>query len=1230
MMGHHNSQYIDNARTIIQNAQGKTLSEKERCLQSIALAKNILIEALSLQTPKEKKWQSQIAAMANNAKVKGLILSITDQCFRSDQSKRIADQMVYLIQKFGIPSALSGSQKLQLKIFQCLGNILPYLFVPPLKRMVRKETSVFILPGESKDLRTQIKERQAQEVRINLNHLGEAILGEGEAKKRLDIYLSDLARPEVEYISVKISTIYSQLNLLAWEEVLKTLSERLKCLYRAAKSHSFTHPDGRVSAKFVNLDMEEYRDLHLTVDAFKRTLEDPEFLEFSAGIVLQSYLPDSFLLQQELTAWAMERIKKGGAPIKIRIVKGANLAMEQVESSLRDWPQAPYPKKELVDANFKRMLKFGAQPEHAEAAHLGIASHNLFDIAYGLLLCSENRVQNFVCFEMLEGMADHIRRVVQQLSQSMLLYCPAASKKEFQNAVAYLVRRFDENTAPENFLRHSFDMTAGSAVWNDQEEMFSKACTLSNQEISSSPRRFQNRFLSQENSISCGEFTNEADTDWALPHNRKWAEKILVDWKERQVDSIPLVIGGKEVFSELGKEGCGEDPSYPGKIRYHHALAQSKNIEEAFQIAQEVGNEWGSLPLFERSHLLKKVAQQLRSHRADLIGSMVADTGKVIAEADVEVSEAVDFVEYYWRNAEEIHRLKDIRWTPKGTVLIAPPWNFPCSISVGGIAAALAAGNCVLFKPAIEAVWVGWEVANCFWNAGVSKSVLQFIPCQDEPIGTQILKDPRLAAVVLTGATETAKLFMKMRPGIDLIAETGGKNAMIISSLSDRDLVIKDLIQSAFGHAGQKCSACSLAICEAEVYDDPHFMEHLRDAAQSLKVGIPWDPATRINPLIRAPNLALKRGLTTLEDGESWLLEPIQDAENPHLWSPGIKLGVKEGGYMHHTELFGPVLGVMRAVDLNHAIRLANGTPYGLTSGLHSLDEREKKIWIDRIEAGNVYINRGITGAIVQRQPFGGCKESSFGPGAKAGGPNYVAQLMHPDQNSLPEDQEEPSAILDPLRDWVEKQLNSEQKSIWKASLGSYSFYWQHYFRHDHDPSLVLGQDNIQRYVPHPQLTVRLQPRDAFLDAARAIAAALICGVDLEISGDAQVLHPFLNAPWCREYPSIRFVEEREEAFLNRIFQKNVKRVRLISSPTHNLEQRFADLGCHYTVAKVLANGRLELLRYLREMSLSIDYHRYGNLGEREGEKRAPLLPSNVDFKESVCCANKKMCCNGD
>lgn len=1213
-----NSSTLQKAQELIQLVKGKPLYNEQRKEKAIELAALILKEANRIQTRKEKKLQHQLARMMDDPIGKVFTTIVTDQCFRSNSPSRIADQLVYTIKKWGVPQFLDPSKKMGLKIFQLFGKAMPGLFVPLVRHLLRKETEKVILPGEPDKLREHMRKRYREGVRINLNHLGEAILGEEEAKNRLRIYLEDLSKPEVEYISIKISTICSQLNLLAWEQTLEILSERLRKLFRAAMQKPFIKPDGTAVKKFVNLDMEEYRDLDLTVELFCKVLDEPEFVKHSAGIVLQSYLPDSHNIQKQLTEWAMKRVANGGAPIKIRIVKGANLAMEQVEASLRDWPQAPYPVKADVDANYKLMVSYGCQKEHAKAANLGIASHNLFDIAYALLLRSEQEVESYACFEMLEGMADHMRRVIQTLSGDMLLYCPAATQEEFQNAVAYLVRRLDENTAPENFLRQAFGLTPETPQWKQQNDFFSTACD-NQHAVPLTPRKTQDRNKTPCKPTHDEHFENEADTDWSLPQNRKWGKQILQKWSKQPPQAIPLVIGGKEITTAQKKEGI--DPSFPNKPLFTYCLLNEKLAENVVSSAKETEKKWSHTSVSERSQLLAEIAQKMRVHRSDLIGTMVANTGKTVYEADVEISEAIDFAEYYRRTMEAFSTLEDIHWKPKGTILVAPPWNFPCSIPAGGILAALVTGNCVIFKPAPESILVGWQLANIFWEAGVGKDVLQFIACEDDPIGSQLIKDDRINAVILTGATATAKLLLKLRPGLDLIAETGGKNAMIISSLSDRDLAIKDLVQSAFGHAGQKCSACSLAVLEAEVYDDPHFKQQLKDAAQSLFVGSPWNPQTRLNPLIRKPSDALLKGLTSLEEGEEWLLEPKQDPQNPLLWSPGIKWGVKPNSFTHQNELFGPVLAVMRAGNLDEAIAIANGTQYGLTSGLHSLDEREQNIWAKKIEAGNCYINRGITGAIVQRQPFGGCKQSSFGKGMKAGGPNYITQMMHAEQFLAPLEQDLiPENLRSFPKEMTKQNFGEAQIRLWRSSVGSYSFYWNHYFNKDHDPSQLQGQDNILRYLPQKNTLYRMHENDHPSELFRIIAAATTCHAPLKISGSPEKLKDLSNFKCFEELSNISFVEEDEEEFIERVKKEKPHRIRLLQPASKQIQEALAEVGCSVIVEPILANGRLELLNFLREMSLSIDYHRYGNLGSRENEVRKPLISAATDRKST--CGN--------
>lgn len=1200
------SSHLQKAKKKLSSVRGSPLSLEQRKKETIELASLVLEEAILSQTGKEKRMQAQLARMMHDAKGKAFTTSMTDQCFRSHKTSRVADQLIYLLKKFGVPSYLSFFKKVQLHLFLYLGKTFSFILVPLAIHFLRKETSSVILPGEKSALLRHIHLRKKQKVRLNLNHLGEAILGEKEAKTRLEVYLEDLKQPHVEYVSIKISTIYSQINLVAWDQTLQHLSERLRLLYRAALQNTFRKEDGSVHSKFVNLDMEEYKDLHLTKELFKKVLDEEEFLHFSAGIVLQAYLPDSFKIQQELTEWAKKRVSRGGAPIKIRIVKGANLGMEQVEASLKEWSQAPYKHKLDVDANFKKMVSYGCIKENAKAVFLGIGSHNLFDICYAMLLREENEITSYVTFEMLEGMADHIRRAVQLLTEDILLYCPVAKKEDFQSAVAYLIRRLDENTGPENFLRHTFGLKPGSQEWQEQADFFCRACERM-EEISLEPRRSQNRQLPVSKKPLSAPFENEADTDFSLPANRDWVHDLLSKWKKTSPSSIPLVIAGKEIH-QASPEGIGIDPAYPDKTYYTYSLASAKEVEDCISSAERASKEWNKKSPEERAEALSQVAHILRNKRGELLCALVSSGGKTVAEGDPEISEAIDFAEYYARSLLELYSHKDISWTNKGTVLVTPPWNFPVAIPCGGILAALAMGNSVIFKPAPETVLCGWVLVNLLWEAGIPKDVLQFLNCVDEPIGSSIIKDPRIHAIILTGATATAKLFLSLRPGVDLSAETGGKNSLIVTSIADHDLAIKDIIHSAFGHSGQKCSAASLLILEADLYDNLNFRKQLQDATTSLKVGPAWDFSSKVVPLIRPATGSLLQGLTTLEKGESWLVEPKQDPKNPNLWSPGIKFGVKENSFTHQTELFGPVLGVMRAKDLDHALELANGTAYGLTSGLHSLDEREHKKWLRKIEAGNLYINRSTTGAIVKRQPFGGCKASSFGHGSKAGGPNYLSQFGCYKEVGLPTEKNSISEPVLHLSKFLQSaHLSPDEMDIFRVSAGNYSYWFKKGISQE-DPTKILGQDNFFSYRKNSHLALRIQKNDQPLALFRIFAASLTAGSHLTISYSVDTCPIHINYAWKTLSPDLEFIEESEEAFCKKVEKHAFTKIRLASPASQDLKQSASKSGVFINALPVVANGRFEILNYVREVAISSDYHRYGNLGIREGEARKVVL----------------------
>ncbi len=1109
--------------------------------RAVARAARWMTDAEGLRTRREKANRRRLTRLLKDPAGLPVTMALTDEVMRISDPARAAATL---------RAAASGSNRAALGLrdhvgLRAVGRLSSVAPEPSMKLVhwqIRDASTGIILPAEQARLRKHLDKRAAEGARLNINVLGEAVLGEDEARHRLDRVIEMLSRPEVTYISVKISAIAAQLSTYDHQGSVLRVAERLRRLYRAARA---TRPH-----TFVNLDMEEYRDLALTVDVFTAVLAEEEFRDIEAGIVLQAYLPESHEVFEHLLAWARQRRAQGGAPIKVRIVKGANLAMETAEAQIHGWTAAPYSSKADVDASWKRLVDAAVRPENADAVRIGIASHNLFDLAWSLEVAAARGVSRQIDIEMLEGMANAEALAIIHDVGSVLLYAPVTSRDDFASAVAYLVRRLDENTAPENFLRASFSLTVGSTTFAEQERRFRDAVAARHAVSTESRRHAPPPPVPTEPGTE-GLFDNETEIDVTRPDERAHIAAALNRHSPGWDRPIPVVVSGVEQVDGVVE---GRNPSADGAVWYSYTVATSELVDEAVATARGAVAGWEARGPRERARILWEAARVMGEEHHDTLAVMALDAGKTVDQGIPEVTEAIDFARFYGRSA--IRSLESTApSTPIGVVVVVPPWNFPYAIPAGGVLASLAAGNAVILKPAPETVATAWVLVQQLWRAGVPREVLQFVPTRDDEVGKHLVTHPEVGAVILTGSFATARMFTGWRPDLRLLAETSGKNALLISATADIDAAVKDLVASAFGHAGQKCSAASLAIVEASIHDNPAFLRQLRDAVTTEVVGGGPDPATVIGPLIRPAEGPLLRALTTLEPGESWLVAPRQLDETGHLWSPGVKIGVQPGSWTHLTEWFGPVLGVLRAPDLDTAIAWQNAVEYGLTAGIHALDTGECETWIERIQAGNVYVNRGTTGAVVNRQPFGGWKKSAVGPTAKAGGENYVACL----------------------RDWSpgEGALTNDDVQSWWAGTGSTA----------RDLTGLTVERNLIRYRPMGSpILVRVDggTRPADLESVRRLAAR---------TGTRVVLS-------CATSRGADTRVESVAEAVQRVTRGEVSRVRWLSSEDPgDLAVVGLDAGVSVDRRPIASSVAVEGPRWMHEQSVCVTAHRYGNVG---------------------------------
>ncbi|WP_066516780.1 proline dehydrogenase family protein [Curtobacterium ammoniigenes] len=1048
--------------------------------------------------------------------------------------------------------------------------ILPNVVVPIARTVLRRMVGHLIVDATDAKLGKAIAHVRRDGVRLNVNLLGEAVLGEREAARRLAGTQRLLERDDVDYVSIKVSSTVHPHSAWAFDEAVVDIAERLRPLFRSAAAVT--------PHKFINLDMEEYHDLDLTIAVFTRLLDEPEFLDLEAGIVLQAYLPDALEAMQRLQEWSSARRARGGAGIKVRLVKGANLPMEQVEASIHGWPLATWHTKQDSDTNYKRVLAWALTPERTANVRIGVAGHNLFDVAHAWLLAGERGVRDRIEFEMLLGMAQGQAEAVRRTVGSLLLYTPVVHPREFDVAIAYLIRRLEEGASHENFMSAVFSLSSSPELFAREEARFRASLAPLDTPAgrqAPAPHRVPERYVAVPHPAP-GVFGNTPDTDPAVPAWRAWGREILT--------RVP--------DSSLGVAAVQEA-----------RITAAPDLDALLTRVRTAGEAWGSRSGAERGAILHAIGDALEAHRAALIEVMAAEAGKTIDQADPEVSEAIDFAHFYGELAADLDAVDGARFTPAALTLVAPPWNFPVAIPAGSTLAALAAGSGVVLKPAPPAERCGAVLAGVIRDVladhGAPTDVLAFAQVPEDSLGEALVASPLVDRVILTGAYETAALFRSFRPDLPLLAETSGKNAIIVTPSADLDLAVKDVVASAFGHAGQKCSAASLVVLVGSVARSRRFRNQLLDAASSLTVAYPDDPTAQMGPVIEPAAGKLLRGLTELGSGEVWALRPKQLDDSGRLWSPGIRGGVRRGSEFHKVEYFGPVLGIMTADTLDEAIDIVNETDFGLTSGLHSLDRDEIATWRDRIEAGNLYINRGITGAIVRRQPFGGWKRSAVGPGTKAGGLNYLVGLgsWTPERATRGSDAiaRGVTSLLTAIRPLLDEQ---ERASLDRAARSD-ALAWSERFGADADVSAIPVERNVARYRPATDVVVRWAADGSLLAAARVMIAAALAGVrpTLSIDPACAAADRAIAAFWSGVTVGPVTVES-DLGFAERLSGGalgSTTRVRLIGGSVSELARATGgrpDLAIYG--GAVTEAGRVEMLPFLREQAVSMTAHRFG------------------------------------
>ena len=853
---------------------------------------------------------------------------------------------------------------------------------------------------------------------FTIDLLGEATITEPEAEQVLSQYLELLRGltesvnhwpevPEIDHddrgpiprvnISVKLSALYSQFDPIDPVGTSRAVRQRLRPILAQAKQ----------SGAFVNFDMEQYAFKDTTLQIFQEILSEPDFADWpDVGIAIQAYLRDTETDLARLLGWVRDQRR---TPVVIRLVKGAYWDYETIHAAQQGWPVPVWTRKWQSDACYERCSRFLLENHSWLVPAFG--THNFRSIAHALAAAEALGVPpRRYEFQMLYGMADPIRDAVRSLNRRVRIYTPYG---QLLPGMAYLVRRLLENTSNDSFLRASASTDIDETLLLRNPERL--ATIPAERPVRTTPEPESHTPITdhpEEPAIMDTphrpRFRNEALADFARAENRDALAKAISRVHDQIGQTYLPVIDGHPQATEQYLDSI--NPSSFTEVIGRVGMATTDQARLAVAAARKAFDTWRDAPVAERAGLLRRVAGWFRDHRWDLAAWIILETGKPWREADADVAEAIDFCEYYALEAERLDspRHRDVPgeenryfYEPRGVAVIIAPWNFPLAILTGMTAAAVVTGNSAIMKPAEQSSVVGAKLMEAFHAAGAPPGVVQFVPGIGEELGPVFTSHPDVALLAFTGSLKVAMLLNEQAARLPdgatqvkkIIAEMGGKNAIIVDSDADLDEAVRGVVDSAFGYAGQKCSACSRVIVLESIYDA--FLARLIEATRSLTVAPATNPGASLGPVIDAE--AYKRIQRAIQTGENqarlaFHYDVGKLAESGYYIGPTIFTDVPESSALAQEEIFGPVLAVMKATTIEDALRIANGTRYALTGGIYSRSPSTLETVKRRFRVGNLYVNRKCTGALVDRQPFGGFKLS--GIGSKAGGPDYLLQFV--------------------------------------------------------------------------------------------------------------------------------------------------------------------------------------------------------------------------------------------
>ncbi|MFF7682167.1 aldehyde dehydrogenase family protein [Microbacterium sp. NPDC007973] len=1151
-----------------------------------------------------------------------------------------------------VPSSLPWFVRGALQLGGAVAPVMPTPAVPLAKRALRDLVGSLVVDARPERLAADLAALATEGETPDIRLVGPAVLGDTAARRRLDGIRSLVSRDDVERVSLPLADAVAGRSAWAFDAEVEHAAERVLPLFL----------DALAAGTHLTLVVRDRAELDVTVAVLTRVLEEPRLTGMRAGIALPVAVSETVEAARELAAWARQRTHDDGERLTVRLDDAPIETPDAATSARHGWEAPAVTARDDVDAALVRGLREALSTRARDGLRVEVATADPERAALALALGDDAgaevtlvlpratpwtpdsarvRTVAVVHPDDLDAVAAPLAAAAAAMVATAAGLPPAgpisasgeASGDEDgpdaatpeTAAVAARARRAlagadapppagrlpQRDVAPEPaILRDPADADADDPGLTQAVLGIAREAAASEDTSALGPDVQQMLFGGQafvdtavfsaresaELAGGAAGFRNSADTDPTVAADRSWALAVL---------------------DRVGGSTAGDATAAAGRIN------DETGLDEVVTRVRTGAEAWGALAAADRSAVLQAASRTLAARRAELIEVLASEGGALLAEADAEVSQAVDAAAYYASTAKELDRVPGAVFVPDRLTVVAPRWNASVGLCAGETLAALAAGSGVLLTPSPRARRAGAVVADALWAAGVPRDVLAYVDLNEDASGRALIAHPGVDRVLLSGARTTAERFAAWRPALAMQALTAGRNAVIVAPSADLDEAAADIVTGAFARAGQAATAVSLVILVGAAARSARFTDQLKDAVSSLRVGPADDPLSDVGPLVEEPTGEVRRALTVLGDGERWLVEPRELDLGPEtagrFWSPGVRTGVTAGSHLTRAAVAAPVLGILHAPTVTRAIELQNAIGSGFVAGLHTRDAADLDLWLDTVEAAVLRVNRPSSGAVVQREPIGGWGEAAVGDGAMSGGPNRLVTLgsWRPSTGGASSSTLHLRGLdsrITALIEAAQPTLSYEAFDWLRRGALSDAVAWDREYGRVRDVSRLGVERNLRRYRP-ADVAVRATADASWQAVLRVLVAAVRSGSTFSLStpvglpaavrhllGESEIaVSVESDQEWLQRLAG--GIPDAETGGETPIVAPRPGRVRLVGPATTVESVRAAvaetvgaDVSLTLYADEVTTAGRLELLPFLREQAVSIGAFRFGRV----------------------------------